>query len=167
VQGAGGHTVAGEVPVSFHGRLTFADKGFQWETTYEYRLAGVTQVSSEGARAEVEGEDSAVTEILAHDSFPPAAPTGVQAVASAGGGQSFVDLTWTPNAEADLAGYNLYRREAGGQPQKINGELVKTPAFRDSNVTAGGTYFYSVSAVDLRSNESGRSEENSETVPQP
>ena len=166
-KGAASQAVAGEVPVSFPGPLTFADKGFQWETTYEYRVAGVTQVSSEGARAEVEGEDSAVAEVLAHDSFPPAASTGVQAVASSSGGQSFVDLTWTPNAEADLAGYQVYRREASEPPQRINSELVKTPAFRDANVSPGHTYLYSVSAVDLRSNESERSEENSESVPQP
>jgi fibronectin type 3 domain-containing protein len=116
---------------------------------------------------EVEGEDSPPVEVSVHDSFPPAAPTEVQAVASAGGGQSFIDLTWTLNGEADLAGYNIYRREAGGQPQKINAELVKTPAFRDVNVAAAHTYLYSVSAVDLRNNESGRSEETSETVPQP
>ena len=88
-------------------------------------------------------------------------------MASSGGGQSFIDLTWTLNSEADLAGYNVYRREADAAPQKINAELVKTPASRDPNVTAGHTYLYSVSAVDLRTNESGRSEETSETVPQP
>jgi fibronectin type 3 domain-containing protein len=43
--------------------------------------------------------------------------------------------------------------------------LVKTPAFRDMNVVAGKTYFYSVSAVDQRGNESGRSEETSEGAP--
>jgi fibronectin type 3 domain-containing protein len=42
---------------------------------------------------------------------------------------------------------------------------VKTPAFRDTKVEGGKTYFYSVSAVDARGNESGRSEEASETVP--
>ena len=146
-----------------------SDTSFEWEKTYTYWLTLVTLVPDSGGTnpTEVEGEDSPSVEVQAHDSFPPAAPTAVQAVASSSGGQSFVDLTWTPNDEADLVGYNVYRHESGGPPQKINAELVKTPAFRDSNVTAGGTYFYSVSAVDLRSNESGRSEENSESLPQP
>jgi hypothetical protein len=39
------------------------------------------------------------------------------------------------------------------------------PAFRDARVVSGNTYFYSVSAVDLRGNESGRSEVASESVP--
>jgi fibronectin type 3 domain-containing protein len=39
------------------------------------------------------------------------------------------------------------------------------PAFRDAQVVSGKNYFYSVSAVDLRGNESARSEETSESVP--
>jgi hypothetical protein len=46
----------------------------------------------------------------------------------------------------------------------MNFELVNTPAFRDSNVVPGHSYFYSISAVDVRGNESSRSEEASETV---
>ncbi|MGA8345711.1 MAG: hypothetical protein WB781_27520 [Candidatus Sulfotelmatobacter sp.] len=48
---------------------------------------------------------------------------------------------------------------------KVNAEPLKTPAYRDANVMLGKRYFYSVSAVDVRGNESGRSEETSETVP--
>jgi hypothetical protein len=43
--------------------------------------------------------------------------------------------------------------------------LVKTPAFRDMNVESGKTYVYSISAVDVRGNESARSPEASEAVP--
>jgi fibronectin type 3 domain-containing protein len=48
---------------------------------------------------------------------------------------------------------------------KLNAEPVKTPAFRDAKVDAGKRYFYSVSAVDERGNESGRSDETSERLP--
>jgi len=44
--------------------------------------------------------------------------------------------------------------------------LVKSPSFRDTQVQAGHTYTYSVSAIDLRNNESAKSEETSESVPQ-
>ena len=161
-----GETVAGELPLP--GPPEFLDKTVEWEKGYRYHITTVTRFAQPGGTpVEVEGENSSPVEALAHDVFPPAAPTEVQAVASSGGGQSFVDLTWTPNSEADLAGYNVYRREGDAQPQKINVELVKTPAFRDSGVSPGQTYLYSVSAVDLRVNESGRSEETSESVPQP
>lgn len=164
--GAAGETVAGELPLP-DSPPDFRDTTIEWEKNYQYRITTVTRLAPPGGTPiEVEGDDSTV-EVVAHDSFPPAAPTEVQAVATGGGGQSFIDLTWTLNSEVDLAGYNVYRRESEAQPQKLNGELLKTPAFRDPNVTAGHTYFYSVSAVDLRSNESGRSEETSETVAQP
>ena len=84
-----------------------------------------------------------------------------------GPGQApFIDLLWAPVTDADLAGYNVYRRENEARAAKINGDLVKTPAFRDTAVTPGKSYAYSVSAVDERGNESPRSEEASETVPQ-
>ena len=114
---------------------------------------------------QVEGDDSAPVQVLARDVFPPKPPTRLQAVFSGPGQKPFIDLVWAGNGEADLAGYNVYRHEAGSEPVKMNTELVKTPAFRDSDVIAGRQYFYSISAVDARGNESPRSEEDSETVP--
>ena len=115
---------------------------------------------------EVEGDDTPAAKIFAHDVYPPGVPTGLQAVFSGAGQRPFVDLLWAPDTDADLAGYNVYRREEGGQPVKINTELLKTTAYRDIEVQRGKKYFYSVSAVDLRGNESERSEEASEAVPE-
>jgi fibronectin type 3 domain-containing protein len=103
--------------------------------------------------------------VFAHDIFPPAVPTGLQAVFSGVGQSPFVDLVWSPDTEADLAGYNIFRHEENQQPVKLNSEPVKTPSFRDSNVQSGKKYFYAVSALDERNNESGKSEEASEQVP--
>jgi hypothetical protein len=145
---------------------SFLDTTFEWENTYLYRGAVVSVIEAAGkASVEVEGDDTPSVKIFAHDIFPPAVPTGLQAVFSGPGQQAFIDLIWTPVSDTDLDGYNVYRHEAGGSPVKLNAELVKTPAFRDSNVVAGKTYFYSVSAVDQRGNESARSEEASESVP--
>jgi len=142
------------------------DHSAEWEKTYVYWATVVTTVRAGGQTAEVEGGDSPPVEVFAHDVFPPAVPGGAQAVYSPIPGQAgFIDLTWVPDTEADLAGYNLYRHEEGAAPVKINSELVKTPAFRDTHVVAGHRYFYSVSAVDLRGNESGKSGETSEVVP--
>ena len=68
-------------------------------------------------------------------------------------------------SDVDLDGYNVYRHEEGSAPVKINAQPIRTPAYRDTNVVSGKTYFYSVSSVDVRGNESARSEEASETVP--
>ena len=159
-------TAIGDIPLDASAKVQMVDHGFDWENTYDYRLTVVTLISAAGKpQAEVEGDDTAEVKVFAHDSFPPAVPSGLEAVASGVGQSPFVDLIWAPNTDADLAGYNIYRREEGASPVKINSELVKTPAFRDPTVVAGKKYFYSVSAVDLRGNESARSEEASETVP--
>jgi hypothetical protein len=71
--------------------------------------------------------------------------------------------------ERDLSGYFIYRRlqgEPASAAVKLNAQPVSAPAFRDSAIQPGRTYVYSVSAVDEHGNESKRSEESSEQVPQ-
>ena len=164
----------------------YEDHTIEWQKNYEYRIAVVTFATLEAGLipcerrppneglvgfpdcihvAEIQGDDSPPVKVFTNDTFPPAVPTGLQAVFSGPGQPPFIDLVWAPDTDADLAGYNVYRREQGSQPTKINTELVKSPAFRDTNAAPGKTYFYIVSAVDLRGNESAHSEEASETVP--
>jgi len=164
--------VAGEVPAGAAGPAHFLD-AIEWEKTYLYRVTAVSIVSRKGGDVQVEGDDSPTLGVVAHDVFPPAVPVGLQAVYSGAGQKPFVDLIWAPVTSTDLAGYNVYRKEAGGEGKtavvntavKLNSELVKAPSYRDSAVSSGKTYVYSVSAVDARGNESARSEEASETVP--
>ena len=159
-------TNVGEVEIQDCSKTELLDQSFEWEQTHLYRATVVTVVSVLGKpEMQVEGDDTPSVKVFAHDVFPPAVPTGLQAVFSGAGQAPFIDLVWAPVTDADLAGYNVYRHEEGAQAVKINSELVKTPAFRDSNVVAGKKYFYSVSAVDLRGNESARSEEAAESVP--
>jgi hypothetical protein len=145
---------------------SFLDQSVEWESTYFYRGAVVSVMEATGKAAiDVEGDDTPEIKVFAHDVFPPGVPSGLQAVFSGPGQEVFIDLIWAPVSDADLDGYNIYRHEDGSAPVKVNLELVKMPAFRDLAVVAGKTYFYSVSAVDQRGNESARSEEASEAVP--
>jgi len=114
----------------------------------------------------VEGDDSKSASVFTRDIYPPSEPSGLQAVYSSVGQKPFVDLSWAPNMESDLAGYNLFRSHGKGEPVKLNSQLIAVPSYRDERVTPGTTYTYSVSAVDLRGNESPRSTETTETVPQ-
>jgi hypothetical protein len=145
---------------------SFLDQTFEWESTYFYRgtVVSVVEVAGKPA-AEVEGDDTPEVKVFAHDVFPPAVPSGMQAVFSGPGQQLFVDLIWAPVTDTDLDGYNIYRHEEGGTAVKVNPGPVRTPAFRDTQVVPGKKYFYSVSAVDQRGNESARSEEAGERVP--
>ena len=162
-EGSSSPEIAGEVPM---GQQSFVDHEFVWEHTYEYFLTVVTAVTTpNGAEQTVEGVDTPVVTVVAHDVFPPTVPSGLQAVFSGPGQKVFVDLVWSGVTDADLAGYNIYRHEQGTPLQKINPDLVKSPAFRDDGVVPGHDYIYSVSAVDLRGNESARSEEANEKVP--
>ncbi len=79
----------------------------------------------------------------------PAVPRGVESIT--GDGQVF--LSWYPNNESDLSGYNVYRSfyENDGY------ELIATtnsPYFTDAAVANGQTYFYAVAAFDFSDNES-------------
>ncbi|HUA16123.1 MAG TPA: hypothetical protein VMG31_12565 [Verrucomicrobiae bacterium] len=166
LMGSRQETIAGELPAGSEREFTLTDPSFEWEKTYEYQLQAVTVISEPGKReVDVNGEDSPAVKVFADDVFPPAVPSGLQAVYSGAGGEAFIDLIWTPVSDADLAGYNIYRSESGGAAVKLNRELVKTPAFRDATVAVGKSYVYSVTSVDARGNESARSEEASERVP--
>lgn len=165
--GSNKDVIAGESAAQGETSPTLLDQGFAWEKTYEYRATVVTVVTlSNGNEQQLEGDDTPSLRVFAHDVFPPATPSGLQAVFSGPGQKPFIDLAWTPDTETDLAGYNLFRREGGGQWMKLNSDLIKTPDFQDAGVQPGHKYFYSVSAVDVRGNESPRSEEASEMVPQ-
>jgi hypothetical protein len=166
-QGGNKDVIAGEVPVSTQESPSLLDHSFEWEKTYDYRATVVTIIAApNGTEQQVEGEDTPAARVEAHDVFPPAAPGGLQAVFSGPGQKPFIDLVWTPNSEPDLAGYNVYRRdESGGESVKLNSDLIKSPAFRDTEVAPGHQYVYAVSAMDVRGNESPRSEEAAESVP--
>ena len=161
--GAPAFILLAEVEPSAQG--SYLDKTFGWEQKYEYRITTLSQVHANGLNAAVEGDDSKPVEVFTRDIYPPAQPVGLQAIFSGVGQKPFIDLTWAPNLESDLAGYNVFRWVQGGPPQKLNTQLVQVSSYRDENIERGKKYFYAVSAVDLRGNESPRSAEASETVP--
>jgi hypothetical protein len=81
------------------------------------------------------------------DVFPPAAPTGLAAVPSEGG----ISLIWEPSAELDFGGYVVLRREAGDATlRQLTDRPIADARYRDTDVTAGTRYIYSVAAVDMR-----------------
>jgi hypothetical protein len=155
------------------------DSSIRFGETYEYRAQRVTRVTlaektpdgqTKSQTLELVGPLSDAVRVEALDIFPPAVPTGLAAVATAGdanGGPS-IDLSWQPVTDADLAGYAVYRRESGSAWQRISPtQPVVGPGFHDANVQPGHTYTYAVSAIDQSVRESARSVEAEETAPNP
>jgi hypothetical protein len=146
------------------------DKSVRFGESYAYRAQRVSRVSVDGKTLELAGEFSSPVNVEAKDVFPPSIPTGLAAVASAGtnGQAEAIDLSWQPDADADVAGYVVYRSEGVGAWQRISASTrTIEPAFHDAQVQAGRTYHYAVSAVSKNGHESNRSDEAQETVPQP
>ncbi|MGA2458162.1 MAG: putative Ig domain-containing protein [Terriglobales bacterium] len=81
--------------------------------------------------------------------------------------QHSVSLSWT-DTNSGIAGYNVYRGNASGGPfTAINSGLDATPAYSDTSVTAGQTYYYVATAVNESGAESAYSNEVEAVVPSP
>jgi hypothetical protein len=148
------------------------DTNIRFGETYDYRAQRVARITVGGSTLELAGPLTAPVRIDAINIFPPSAPKGLEAVATAGenGSGPAIDLSWLPGTEADLAGYIVYRRdsEASATWQRISpAQPVVGPGYHDSNVQPGHTYTYAVTAVDQSGHESARSNDASDTVPAP
>ena len=97
------------------------------------------------------------------DTYPPAAPRSLAAIAGAG----VINLIWDANTESDLAGYIVLRGEAPGDTlQPITAEPVTVTSYRDETVRPGGRYVYVVVAVDGAGNRSAQSNRAEEAARQ-
>jgi len=131
----------------------FRDVHFEFGTPFVYIVRSVAQYGADS----VESADSTLTLITPRDIFPPATPTGVEIAAIPASQQvpAYVDLSWAISTEEDLAGYFVYRSDREDTPgERINAEILPSPAFRDISVQPGKRYYYRVSALDRAGNES-------------
>jgi len=126
-----------EEPVYIEGSFTFGER-------YYYVVRAVSRTSPMLPMV-AESDNSEELLVAPVDVFPPAAPAEVSYVT--GGG--LVLLSWAPNNESDLLGYNIYRRQdPNGEWEKVNPTVVEDTFYRDTTITPGETYYYSLAAVD-------------------
>jgi fibronectin type 3 domain-containing protein len=120
----------------------WSDPGLSESTAYYYVVSAVNSAGESADSVQV----AAITQGL-----PPAAPSGLAAT----DGQGSVILSWNPNTESDLAGYNVYRSTT---PESgftlLNGDLLSSPECIDNTISFYTTYYYVVTAVDTDSLES-------------
>ncbi len=135
------------------------DRSVEKGATYRYTAQRVQTSVVAGHTLTVRSEVSAPVTVTVLDTFPPQPPSGLD-VAVSGGNPGGVDLSWRPGAEADLAGYNIYRLEretgagASASWRRVNTALVPVPAYTDPTARPGTAYSYRVTAVDNTGNES-------------
>jgi len=144
-----------------------AEKG----DTYRYTAQRVLSVSLGGHALELRSAVSPPVTVVIRDIFPPPAPTGLEAIpGGATAADRSIDLSWTPNTDADLAGYIVYRQDTDskgavtGTVTRLNPTPVVGPAYRDQTAMAGRRYAYHVTAVDAAGNESAPSDVVQETL---
>lgn len=135
--------------------------------TWRYTVERVLKLDIDHHPLEILSQPSQPVTIDAKDVFPPAVPSGLAVVADEQA--HALDVSWTPDTDTDLAGYIVYRRDltAGTAAERVSGKVLLVPtSLEDKSVAGGHRYAYSVSAVDQDGNESARSPEVEESLPQ-
>ena len=136
------------------GDATYLDAAATFGQGYEYTVRTIA------ARDPlIESADGPVRAIEHRDVFPPPVPSGLVALAEEGR----VRLLWNRVDAADLAGYRVYREEAGGERAELPRDPGTGTDHNDERVRAGVAYVYRVTAVDRDDNESAPSEPASAT----
>jgi hypothetical protein len=136
-------TLLTKAPLS---KTEFADTRMAWGAT---RCYAVRAVQTAGPLA-VESEDPQTTCVTLRDTFPPAIPRGLTAVA----GEATISLIWDPNEEPDLDGYIVLRRAAPDAIwTRITPQPIQETTFRDT-VAPEAHFWYSVQALDKTGNVS-------------
>jgi len=117
----------------------YLDRAAEYGNEYRYAV--------QLAQGSAESEVSEFQAIDYRDTFPPAPPERLSAIAGVGS----IELAWERPPADDLAEYRVYR---DGRP--LAQKLVAA-TYSDKAVEAGKSYRYEVTAVDTKGNESARS----------
>lgn len=131
--------------------------GVQFGTERCYAVTAVWVIG----RVPIESAPSSSVCVTPRDTFAPAAPEGLGAVAGPGS----ISLIWNAVAAPDLAGYLVLRAEAPDDTlQALTPEPIRETTYRDTAVRPGVRYVYAVVAVDGAKNLSPQSARVEETA---
>ena len=136
----------------------FVDGGVENGRTYYYTVRALRRSAGTIAR----GGTTAVVAATPIDRTPPPPPRDLVATRSG----SSVQLQWSGPADADVAGYVVYRAAAGRGFERVGSTTAPSTTFVDRDVPPG-TYRYAVTTQDAtaRAVESARSADVTVTLP--
>lgn len=133
----------------------FIDRRVEWGVERCYTVRAVHTLNA----MPVESEPAPPACEMLADTFPPAPPKGLVAVASEGA----INLIWDANTERDLAGYIVLRAPAATRSfTAVTRDPVPDTTFTDT-VEAGLPFVYAIQAVD---NAGNRGESSPESTPE-
>jgi len=142
----GGFLPIARVPGRFH--VTYVDRGLGNLRVFYYRVAAVNSGGGTG---------DATEPVRAVTKPEPLPPTGLRVVRRRLGSNV---IRWKPNAEGDIALYQLLRRREGSEHTEVVATVDGlTTRAEDTEVGAGERVYYSVVATDADGLESDRSQE--------
>ena len=132
---------------------SYRDDDVEAEHTYHYRVAALGGTSGDLVAL------SASASARPKDQTPPSAPSGL----TGAGGFYRATLEWTAPQANDLSGYYVYRSDRPFTAVEGAARLTATPldsvGYLDDAVLDGQRYYYRITAVDERGNESPPSDE--------
>lgn len=99
---------------------------------------------------EVESAPSAVVSVNVTDVFPPEIPGNLVGFRAS----DHMFLTWRAVPDTDISHYRLYRKTSEDAEYELLADNITTTQHKDMNVQKGTLYFYVVTAVDDKGNES-------------
>ena len=134
----------------------FSDTRIEWGAERCYVVRAVESVG--GLTLESDAAPPVCEKLV--DTFPPAAPKGLTAVATEG----VISLIWQSNDEKDLDGYIVFRAVAPGESlSPVTSSPIQETTYRDA-VQPAVPYVYAVAAVDKAGNMSAPSNRVEETA---
>jgi hypothetical protein len=133
----------------------FVDERIEWGVERCYAVRVVQRIERLAALSDA----SPTVCVNPADKFPPASPSGLTALPTAGA----INLIWDPNKEKDLAGYLILRGTAADMMAPLTGAPVAVPTYADA-VSTGERFFYAVQAMDKNGNVSPPSPAVAETA---
>ena len=121
--------------------------------TYHFQVRSMDFAGNEGVSSAYQFQTPSGAAPGQPTNFVIAAPTEMERL----------NLTWSPQTETDLIGYNLYRAESRSGPfTRVNANPIANPAsgsvaYQDTGLKIAQKYYYYVKAVDSAGNESAGS----------
>lgn len=133
------------------GTTTYSDQGLSPNTQYTYH---VRAFDNAGNHSNFSNTLLVTTSGQHADTTPPTTPQNLTANAV---DEHSIHLTWSASTDSGgsgLAGYRIYREDAGNYTQIIGSVGANTTEYTDTGLQEGTTYRYKVKAIDNAGNMS-------------